>query len=821
MSGSGGVFADGTRLRILTDLVRDLLGPRDGPEELVRRDDPCALYLTAVLAPRPEQGDVPRSRDPEAEQAIPVNEVEFLSAEDDTDDAGEPGAFVAPPELDPAARPCGMGITFEVETDSRVSLDLCVTWARYLPEDDRQKPREWRRHPRVWVGDVTVGIGEARVVCLGPNGALPEQHPDCELSLHIRTRWVPGERRTRATVTLYLINRLQRRSSRTDPADHIFQPQLRVLSHPEPSPMRTPMTGGADREALVLELLHRHRAIRARGHMCSAVWREVDPERDPGTDAPPEQLEHLRALTWPDGAVLAREIRERFTAPHVRSEFIPVYAVLTSDAGWPEDLPSTPELRADVLAECWEPEELRRALEPLVRLFEQRVAEWKQEADRIALESRGYHAAVWHLFNQAGDAARRMRAGLELLLSDREARLAFCFSCRAVSLQHHWAGGEMAGPFRWRPFQLAFILSVLESIVRPDSYDRDALDLLWVPTGLGKTEAYLALMAFAIAYRRRRALRRRVGNGAGTAVISRYTLRLLTIQQFRRALRMITACEYLRVLGLRGGGPVGWRPARCNIRDQFIWGTARFAIGLWVGGNVTPNHLGSGPPSNPGAMYALKKPSGGGAHRGEPAQVLECPACGGVLAFDTLPQGVHTLSWLVEARSPQRILQAARRSPGHPAFEVLDVSLTRLADSTAAALEVRLSCGRDVLADEIHDWLETVLKGSGVQLTAHAGRPGYFIRRITGPKGGAHEIDFDIFCPRPRCPLNDGVLWAEGVPCDASAGPGADTGATQVYQLVLPRGQAVTSPDGLAFRTAPAFVRPGSGSHRTYLSVSV
>src|SRR5438132_11972653 len=103
-----------------------------------------------------------------------------------------------------------------------------------------------------------------------------------------------------------------------------------------------------------------------------------------------------------------------------------------------------------------------------------------------------------------------MRRGLDVLLQDEDARLAFCFACAAVAIQHRWSVRERApSGFTWRPFQLGFMLAVLEPIIRPESYDRDVCDLLWVPTGLGKTEAYLGLAAFTMAYRRRRAIRRK------------------------------------------------------------------------------------------------------------------------------------------------------------------------------------------------------------------------------------------------------------------------------------------------------------------------
>src|SRR5262249_5290601 len=153
------------------------------------------------------------------------------------------------------------------------------------------------------------------------------------------------------------------------------------------------------------------------------------------------------------------------------------------------------------------------------------------------------------------------------------------------------------------------------------------------PTGGGKTEAYLGLAAFTIASRRLAALEQG-GPQGGMSVLSRYTLRLLTIQQFRRALVLVAACEYLRNIGQ--GNVRGWRPEGLAPTNTSTWGTERFSIGLWVGGKVTPNGLfdfwikGQ---EVPGALGILRGADG----EGEPAQVLSCPACSSILAV--APEG--------------------------------------------------------------------------------------------------------------------------------------------------------------------------------------
>ncbi len=125
---------------------------------------------------------------------------------------------------------------------------------------------------------------------------------------------------------------------------------------------------------------------------------------------------------------------------------------------------------------------------------------------------------------------------------------------------------------KYRPFQLAFFLLNLESLINPDSEDRNNIvDLLWFPTGGGKTEAYLALTAFTIISRR--ILNEE--NSDGVAVIMRYTLRLLTAQQFERATKLILSLDFLKT--------------QFNKKDEFYFGSSPISIGMWVGASSTPN----------------------------------------------------------------------------------------------------------------------------------------------------------------------------------------------------------------------------------------
>lgn len=165
---------------------------------------------------------------------------------------------------------------------------------------------------------------------------------------------------------------------------------------------------------------------------------------------------------------------------------------------------------------------------------------------------------------------------------------------------------------QWYPFQLAFILQEISSISSEEDKYRQIVDLLWFPTGGGKTEAYLGLSGFAIFLRRIRAVK--IGQtGAGVTVLMRYTLRLLTLQQFVRATILICACELIR------------------RENADLLGSSEIASGLWVGGGLTPNHTLHNSENNSAEdSLAIIKSNGSdnlGENMANPCQLKKCPWC--------------------------------------------------------------------------------------------------------------------------------------------------------------------------------------------------
>jgi hypothetical protein len=264
------------------------------------------------------------------------------------------------------------------------------------------------------------------------------------------------------------------------------------------------------------------------------------------------------------------------------------------------------------LAACPD-ENLLGTLRRLVAEYRTWIAGERRKAHSLALSAELLRTADRHL-DDAEVVAGRIDSGIDLLADEPDALLAFRLMNEAMQAQRDrqdWirAGSDGDLPPRraqtWRPFQLAFILLSLRGIADPDHEDREKADLLWFPTGGGKTEAYLGLIAFTVFLRRLRNPRE-----AGVSVLMRYTLRLLTIQQFERAASLICAVERLR-----------------SGREELA-GTPPVTLGLWVGQGATPNKVAD-------ARRALTRlRSGQPVTEGNPVQLTRCPWCGTDLNVD-------------------------------------------------------------------------------------------------------------------------------------------------------------------------------------------
>ncbi|MFP5327659.1 MAG: DISARM system helicase DrmA [Acidimicrobiia bacterium] len=586
----------GLRRELESLIVGDLLGPAGGDDEtLPGRSRVRDRYLVGMLAPA-------------GTLAIDPERADGAAVDGDTapvEDSSLDDASAAQPNLFPSS----FGFTCVVGSGTD-ELAVTASWGRYHKEKaesegDSRAGTIWRRHPAGGSAGLALAEGD-----LGPLSVDAEQ-PDVVVRGRA-TRTAAGG----WLVTLFLVNEQTPPKVNKDEA-WLFQAQLFVedpdgaavfVGRGEAIPELT--AAGEISEIQLLDMQYRHRVEFAAGH---GVAMHAD-------TAPDDPTRAVRVST----AVIPSAIVEATEAPTASDESLSVRV---------RDALTRVELDMEILAGL-EGEPLRSALTPLADAYELWLDEQEARLGDPASRLAGHEDAAAVALAEARVMARRLRAGIEVAAGDTAAGEAFRFANEAMWLQriHTLAGNrrrenpdlEMnvalaefapAQYHSWRPFQLAFLLVNLPALTDPAhderSTDAGLVDLLFFPTGGGKTEAYLGLTAFTLAIRR---LQGTVsgfdGRSGGVAVLMRYTLRLLTAQQFQRAAALICACEQLR----RG---------RIAAGDE-RWGETPFRLGMWVGSNVTPN-------TNIDAGYALEDARGQGRRRGgrsSPVQLVACPWCG-------------------------------------------------------------------------------------------------------------------------------------------------------------------------------------------------
>ncbi|MBP2585407.1 hypothetical protein J3A78_005885 [Streptomyces sp. PvR006] len=506
------------RQELVDYLTRQLVGPAGGEGEVLDAP-PDRQYLMGTLYP--QQADLQR---------------QLAHAADDPE---APGAEQSAPDADPATDPvpetnswlpASLGLSFYTAV---AQIEVTCEAARY--ETQRNDPGRGRRWQRMPIPSERHVIGPDREAVTVLDGRA-------ELRLRRRPY---GDGRL---VTVALVNRARHDGSDGKiPSwdDMLFQCRLAVRPVDGPVlPYPSVRLASRDPEERELRLQYRHVVTHAVGHGCAVREEAVDRE---GVDR------------------LVCEALPHAEVPAVR-------------AGGPLDAPvltlshlADPAVSADQLRE--ELAEFAAAYHAwYVGQRSVEVPDWGQEAAERVL-------------GRVREAVTRIEAGVRTLCDPARPELldAFRIAQRAMLLQMRHSAPDQAGQRRprsesvavdppvdstaaWRPFQLAFFLLALDGVADPDHLDRATTDLIWFPTGGGKTEAYLLLAAFTVALRRIR------GEGGGTTVLSRYTLSLLTTQQFQRAATTVCALEYLRR-----------REPGLGLGDEPI------TVGLWVGDTTTPN----------------------------------------------------------------------------------------------------------------------------------------------------------------------------------------------------------------------------------------
>lgn len=507
-------------------LRKTLLGPVAGETEQVE-GTPLLRYMTGLLFPSGVQVR-------EAERALTATaEEEGQTIEDDRGLTG----VAAGVELSSEALPSAVGISFRVSDDAVIRC--VVSAATYKPVASasggrRRSAKKWIRSP---LGDATTN----RSIEVSK---YSEPIPLWGGVARLVTKWRSSNDGS-AIVTVALVNTLVAGGRGPDPANTLFQVGLRcetvsgyILRYPEVGSAHS--EGSEENE---VAYLYRGEALFARGHGAAATWggncdsgcEWVAIDFIPAVDVPKASFE--LAATGLD----------------------PRYCSL-------EFLSSAP--RKEVIA----------SLRTVVTAYENWIKKQHAQAERP-----GQPRVASTLVSRATRWLERMQLGLDRIADNETAWESFRLANEAMAFQMALIKGRPKVPYTrreqrkppsldmqgksWRPFQIAFLLASIDALISEQSKDRDTADVIWFPTGGGKTEAYLLVSAFEL-------IRRRLVFGdrdTATAIISRYTLRFLTAQQFQRTAALVVALEVVR------------------RRAPGMLGTREFTLGLWAGRDVTPN----------------------------------------------------------------------------------------------------------------------------------------------------------------------------------------------------------------------------------------
>jgi hypothetical protein len=565
-------------------LLGELLGPAGGPGEEVTEERLTERYILGMLAPSGELSS-PDDQDRLAVEGEPPTE----------EGQSEPDA----PAI-PTIFPSSFGVTFCLDGEAS-TISVTARWGRYRRErslvetQEGEPPLVWRRYP-AGGNPITIAITEGMLATVPVDLEQPE----------VVVRGLARRHEGDWLVTLFIVNGQPTPKQRKDEA-WLFQVELEVAA-PEGNPvfLRRPsgaggtLSGPDAEETRTLEMLYRDEVEFATGHGVS-----IHPEVDP--------IDPRRAT-------------------RITTQAVPSYDVPRTDPPTADDVPELAGVELDMarLAEATDTD-VSGLLSPLAEAYEAWIDRQARRLTDPAARLEDYQELSGLVLERCRRAAERIREGIDVLGRDTDAAEAFRFANRAMHVQrvHSLAAqarrrdssrklsdvlAEQDVPKNrsWRPFQLAFVLLNLPSLADPGHPDRATeglglVDLLWFPTGGGKTEAYLGLTAFALAIRRLQGAVGEYEGGDGVVAIMRYTLRLLTIQQFQRAAALLCACEVIR------------------REDANRWGSTPFRIGLWVGQRATPN-------TTDEADAWLKQARGSGAYSGgrsgTPAQLSYCPWCG-------------------------------------------------------------------------------------------------------------------------------------------------------------------------------------------------
>lgn len=525
------------RQKIIEAIRTDLIGPRE--EEEVLEENPRYAYLVGMLDAQNDDEDYSSAGEQEVDADMAIEDGEdYTAGEEDDNEPISTTRFQLPSSI---------GISFYVQSDlNGLNLDVC--WGDYSKSSRKYTGKDEKEHSRAVY--TRIPMKETVRVVFADFTRTNDYPLVCDSNVHVHVSRIPLKGGY-SLVTAYVVNKRKNPVNSTERL--MFQVELKAHAE-DGRPVF--IAEHICREILAAdEFYFAQRPILGRGRGCAAVW-----------DKP---------------------VNGKTTS--ISTAFIPEYefpGVSAALDGFDQYYFSTLTMSKKA-----KKDETIGKLKTLADSYDSWITKTLSGSKRM--EDQAFRERIGNtVIGRCQDALRRIREGIHIIETDDTAFEAFCFMNCVIFLQNsiknyakkhgtdevvcsftdfiRQKGGS--SNFGWRPFQIAFILMNLAGIVNPEHPDREIVDLLYFPTGGGKTEAYLGLMAFAIANRRLRATEDSEYNlDGGVTVMLRYTLRLLTTQQRDRITKMVVAAEKIR-------------------RQAYPrFGTEPISIGFWVGGGVTPN----------------------------------------------------------------------------------------------------------------------------------------------------------------------------------------------------------------------------------------
>ena len=484
-------------------------------------------------------------------------------------------------------RPSAMGLTFQAHLGNLDSIRFIVRGAKYIPfkvQIDKASETTWYKRAPF---EVSIDASWAELA-KSPNTLISEKlSSPLESLATLQLRWRPSQvldSRGEKLVSITAVLKHQGSEAKED----LFQVEIEVeilgqgyIGNPD----RSRFVKKSDFEQEEIEILYRHAGSFATGHGLAATWDEsaVSHEmtlKKVKATAIPTFYQELLSTEVSDISLSMKQISEAHTGAELLAMLSPL---ITGYETW-ISIEEEKHLRL--------PNQLKLASERLVAKTRAILERMQRGLNIICNENNPDAFEAFKIANQAMfEQQRSVRLGLREFDDDKAKPLRF----NPVIEPSERYGF-------WRPFQMGFILLSLAGIVDEFDENRETVDLIFFPTGGGKTEAYLGLAAFTIVHRRLTD-----SSHSGADVLMRYTLRLLTLQQFERSSAMIVALEKIR-------------------RKNSKLGSAPISIGVWLGNETTPKN-------KKDAVVLFRKGNKRDVDDANPFVLSRCPNCGAQMGF--------------------------------------------------------------------------------------------------------------------------------------------------------------------------------------------